>query len=143
MTLSFQSRRNNVEIKKLQRKLKTETDECELELLQIELEEKLYSKANMELVAKHRVREIEQWSMLKKELDDGTFDINDVNTHQMESLTKQLENRAGTLSANSAPAEVANVIGPLATAKRLQMHMHQSILNKSITHAVADKLTFK
>jgi hypothetical protein len=143
MTLSFQSRRNNVEIKKIQKALQSVTDECELELLQIELEEKLYSRANMELIAKHRVREIEQWSMLKKELDDGTFDVNDVNTHQIESLTKQLENRALTLSANSAPAEIANVIGPLATAKRLQTHMHQALPNNTLTVADTGQLTLK
>ena len=35
---------------------------------QIELEEKLYGKAQMELVAKHRMREVATWSKLKKSL---------------------------------------------------------------------------
>ena len=34
----------------------------------------------MELVAKHRMREVATWSKLKKEFDDNQFDKQDVNT---------------------------------------------------------------
>jgi hypothetical protein len=44
--LSFDARKNEVEIKKLQRDIKNEKDELEVELKQIELEEKLYAKAS-------------------------------------------------------------------------------------------------
>ena len=47
--------------------IKKEKDPLEIELKQIELEEKIYSKASMELVAKHRMREVATWSKLKKE----------------------------------------------------------------------------
>jgi hypothetical protein len=117
--LSFGYRKNLVEIKKLQRKLDEETNDLELELLQIELEEKQYARANMELVAKDRVREIEHWSRIKAELDDGSFDNQNVNTHQMTSMKLALENRARALTSGSSQAEVINVTGPLQTAERL------------------------
>jgi hypothetical protein len=120
MQLSFSYRKNDVEIKKLQRKLLEETDELELELLEIELEEKIYGRAGMELVAKDRVREIDQWSKLKGELDDGTFDTQDVNTHQMTSLKLTLQNRAQSLTPGSSQSEVFNVLGPLNTVNRLE-----------------------
>ena len=115
MILSFEYRKNNVEIKKINRKMEQESDDLELELLQIELEEKCYHKASMELVAKDRMRELEHWSRIKKELDDGSFDTKNVNTHQKDSLKKQLEHRLSTLSASSPPGEISNVLGPLNT----------------------------
>jgi len=115
---SFSYRRNEVSIKQIQRKMEEETDELELELLQIDLEEKLYIKANMELSAKDRVREIELWSKLKAELDDGSFDTGNVNAHQAESLALQLQNRARAIGPGAGPAEVANIMGPLATIER-------------------------
>ena len=117
--LSFNYRKNLVEIKKLERKIVDETDDLEVELLQIELEEKKYARANMELVARDRVREIEHWSRIKKELDDGSFDNKNVNTHQMTSMRMALQNRAKALTSGSSQAEVINVLGPLETATRL------------------------
>ena len=49
MHLSFEYRKNDVEIKKLQREIKKEKDSLKKELQQIELEEKLYGRAGMEL----------------------------------------------------------------------------------------------
>ena len=85
MHLSFDARKNDVEIEKLRTKIKKEKDKLEKQLLQIELEEKVYGKASMELVAKHRMREVATWSKLKKEFHDGSFDDKDVNTHQAHS----------------------------------------------------------
>jgi hypothetical protein len=120
MQLSFDYRKLEVELKKTERKLAEETDDLERELLQIELEEKLYAKANMQLVAKDRIRELDLWSKLKAELDDGSFDTQNVNTHQKESLKLTLENRAKMISPSSSPAEIANIMGPLRTAERLE-----------------------
>ena len=84
--LSFDARKNEVEIKKLQRDIKKEKDLLEKEFKQVELEEKLYAKAQMELVAKHRMREVATWSKLKKNLMMVIFDKEDVNTHQAKSI---------------------------------------------------------
>ena len=62
MTLSFVYRKNDVEIEKLERDIKQEKDPLEKEMKQVELEEKLFRRANMELEAKGRMREISTWS---------------------------------------------------------------------------------
>ena len=117
--LSFDARKNDVEIKKLQRDIKKEKDLLEKELKQVELEEKLYSKAQMELVAKHRMREVATWSKLKKEFHDGSFDDRDVNTHQAESYKIRLEHQKATLTPGSSQPEVFNVLGQLNTLNRV------------------------
>ena len=120
MHLSFDYRKNDVEIKKIQRDIKKEKDSLEKEMKQVELEEKLYSKANMELVAKARMREIKTWSKLKKEFNDGKFDNKNVNSHQAESYTHMLENRKRTLTPGSSQPEVFNVLGQLETLERVK-----------------------
>ena len=120
MHLSFEYRKNDVEIKKIQRDIKKEKDPLEKELKQVELEEKLYGRAGMELIAKARMREISTWSMLKKEFHDGTFDDKDVNTHQAESYTHRLEQQKATLTPGSSQPEVFNVLGQLETLKRVR-----------------------
>jgi|TARA_B110000977_G_C10945641_1_gene442617 hypothetical protein len=120
MTLSFSYRKNEVEIKKLKKKIEQETDELEKELFEIELEEKLYSRANTELVAKDRMREIDQWSKLKIEYNDGSFDTKDVNVHQAESYKMMLTNKVKTLTPGSSQSEVFNVVGQLQTLERLE-----------------------
>jgi len=120
MRLSFEYRKNDVEIKKLQREIKKEKDHLEKELKQIELEEKLYSRAGMELTAKARMREISTWSKLKKEYNDGKFDDRDVNTHQAESYMHRLEQQKLTLTPGSSQPEVFNVLGQLETLKRVR-----------------------
>ena len=119
MHLSFDARKNDVEIEKLKVKIKKEKDKLERQLLQIELEEKVYSKASMELVAKHRMREVATWSKLKKEFHDGSFDDKDVNSHQAESYKIRLEHQKATLTPGSSQPEVFNVLGQLDTLNRV------------------------
>ena len=120
MSLSFDYRKNDIEIKKIQRDIKKERDPLEKDLKQIELEEKLYGRASMELVAKARMKEISTWSKLKKEFNDGKFDDRDVNTHQAESYMHTLEQRKRTLTPGSSQPEVFNVLGQLETLKRVR-----------------------
>jgi len=119
MHLSFDYRKNEVEIKKLERKIAEEQDILEVESLQIELEEKLYGKASMELVAKHRMREVATWSKLKKEFDDGNFNKQDVNAHQAESYKLALAERAKTITPGTSQAEVFNILGQIHTLDRV------------------------
>jgi len=120
MRLSFEYRKNDIDIKKLQREVKKEKDSLEKELKQIELEEKLYNRAGMELQAKARMREISTWSKLKKEFHDGTFDDRDVNTHQAESYMHRLEQQKLTITSGTSQPEVFNVLGQLETLKRVR-----------------------
>jgi hypothetical protein len=119
MHLSFDARKNDVEIDKLKEKITKEKNKLDKELLQIELEEKVYSKASMELVAKHRMREVATWSKLKKEFDDGKFDKEDVNTHQAHSYMLRLQHQKATLTPGSSQPEVFNVLGQLDTLDRV------------------------
>ena len=120
MSLSFDYRKNEVKIKRLQKKLTEATDPLKTEMLEILLEEKLYGRANMELVAKDRMREIAQWSKLKTEYDDGSFDTKNVNTHQAQSYKLIMQNKVKTLTPGSSQAEVFNVVGQLQTIERLE-----------------------
>jgi len=125
MTLSFDYRRTEVKLKRLKQKLEEETDELKKELIQIDIDEKTYAKANMQLTAKDRMREIRLWSKLKKEVDDGTFDKQDVNQHQLESYHKIMINRKNTLTSGSSQPEVFNVLGQLQTIERVRKEKAQ------------------
>jgi hypothetical protein len=125
MSLSFDYRRTEVKLKRLQQKLKDENDELKKELIQIDIDDKTYSKAHMQLTAKDRMREIRLWSQLKKENDDGTFDKQNVNTHQLESYHKIMLNRKDTLTAGSSQPEVFNVLGQLQTIERVKKEKAQ------------------
>ena len=120
MSLSFDARRNEVKLKKLKQKLEKEEDELKRELLQIDIDEKTYSVANMQLVARDRMREIKLWSTLKKEFDDGSFDTKDVNRHQLDSYHLIMKNKAETLTSGSSQPEVFNVLGQLQTIERVK-----------------------
>ena len=120
MSLSFDARRNEVKLKKLKQKLEKEEDELKRELLQIDIDEKTYSVANMQLVARDRMREIKLWSALKKEFNDGSFDDKDVNRHQLDSYALIMKNKAETLTSGSSQPEVFNVLGQLQTIERVK-----------------------
>ena len=120
MTLSFECRRHEAKIKWLEKKVESETDEYKLEKYRIDLDEARYGLANMQLVAKDRMREIKLWSTLKKEFNDGSFDTKDVNRHQLESYHHIMKNKAETLTSGSSQPEVFNVLGQLKTIERVK-----------------------
>jgi predicted S18 family serine protease len=120
MELSFRYRRDAAKIKRLKKKVEEETNEYKKELYQIDLDEKIYNQASAELVAKDRMRELKMWSKLKKEFNDGSFDTKDVNTHQLESYGKIMQNKAKTLTEGSSQPEVFNVVGQLETIRRVK-----------------------
>ena len=123
MGLSFDLRKNNVKRLKLERKMQkaiNDGDDLKQMEIQIDLDENLYGKANMEQTAHDRVRELNTWSKIKHELEDGSFDDKNVNTHQAESYKLALTNRVNSLGPNAGPAEVVNAVGPLKTIERLK-----------------------
>jgi hypothetical protein len=119
MQASFQLRRLDVKKQKLEHEYDSADYFRKLEI-DIELDEMSYGHANLERTVKDRIRELKLWSQLKSELDDGSFDTNDVNNSQLDSLTLKLQNRQKYLTPNSDPNEIANVAGPLATANKLK-----------------------
>ena len=120
MSLSFDCRRSEAKVKWLEKKIETEQDEYKLEKYKIDLDEARYGLANMQLVARDRMREIKLWSALKKEFDDGSFDTKDVNRHQLESYHHIMKNKAETLSSGSSQPEIFNVLGQLKTIERVK-----------------------
>jgi hypothetical protein len=119
---TFTLRRNHIKRLKLEQKLQKaieNNDELKQMSIQIDIEENLYHKASMELEAKDRVREIKTWSKLKSELDDNTFDTQDVSAHQTKSLKLYFENRVKALNNNSDPSEIMNAVGPFSSINRL------------------------
>ena len=120
MALSFDCRRSEAKVKWLEKKIETEQDEYKLEKYKIDLDEARYGLANMQLVARDRMREIKLWSTLKKEFDDGTFDTKDVNRHQLDSYALIMKNKAETLTSGSSQPEVFNVLGQLNTIERVK-----------------------
>ena len=115
VSLSFSYRELVIKIKKEERKLADTEDELDRELSEIALDKLAWSKAEAERVGADRVREIKQWSALKKEFDDGSFDTTNPYFEQDDILRMRLENRKASLTPGSSQAEVLNVLGPLAT----------------------------
>lgn len=118
--LSYEYRKNQVEIRILEKKLKTETDELEQELLQIEIEKKQFIGINQERTAKDRIREILEWHEIKESLipnmECGT---NNVNTHQLISYTARWINQLIGMSEATSISERNNLIGQLDKGLKL------------------------
>ena len=56
----------------------------------------------------------------KKKYDDGTFDTQNVNTHQLNSYHLTMKNKAETLTQGSSQPEVFNVLGQLQSIERIK-----------------------
>ena len=117
---SFEIRRNKIKYEKLLRKLENATDDLQRASIEVDIDENLYDRASLEQTAKDRIRELQIWSKIKSELDDGSFDNRDANTHQAESLHLRLLNRARGINEHTDINEVNNIVGPLVTAERLK-----------------------
>jgi hypothetical protein len=120
MTLSFDYRRNEAKIKWLKGKVEKEQDEYKLSKYEIDLDECRFAKASMEKTAKHRMREIKMWSKLKAEFNDGSFNDQDVNQHQLESYGLQYAAKAKQLNEHSSDTDKFNVLGQLQSLQRIK-----------------------
>ena len=138
---SFDYRRNEVQIKRLEKKLAEATDEFDREDAQIDLDECIFKRANMESTAKDRIREIRLWSQIKGELDDGSFDTTDVNTHQLVSYAQRFILQASNAPADMPVAEANNLKGQLVTAvKELEQRGALNEVLASLPRHVVDKV---
>jgi hypothetical protein len=129
--LSFDYRRNEVKIRRNKKIVETSKDEFEIEEAQINLDECMFRRMSMKSTASDRVREIHMWSAIKSELNDGSFDINDPNTHQLVSYTTQFALRAASVNPeNLSEAELTNLQGQYQTA--LKHCDEKGILNEVV-----------
>jgi len=130
--LSYEYRKNIVEIKKLQRKHKVEKDDLEQELLQIEMEKKMFISKNQEKTAKDRIREIASWSEIKareaEKMDNE--ELADVDNHQLISYTKRWIGQSIQMGDNGSPAERQNLLGQLRSG--ITTCIDKGILDKVI-----------
>ena len=117
VTLSFEYRRNDIELERKQQELEEVTEDLDRADIQVDIDECIYKKSNMEQVAKDRTREIEHWSRLKEELNDGTFDTENVNTHQLESYHQRFQHQAQLGVPNDDGGK--NLISQLVTTQRV------------------------
>lgn len=142
MSLTFDMRRNALKRKELERKFKEaelEGDPLKIEEIQIDLDENLYAKATMSQIARDRVREIKTWSKIKSELNDGSFDDKDVNTHQAISYKYRLQNRVAALNPSSGPGEIINALGPLKTLEKLSKEEGKLISYSELNKQISEK----
>ena len=113
--LSFEYRKNNVEIKILERDIRKEEDGLGKELLQIELEKKTFIGKQQERVAKARIREIKDWSNIKEReaAQMSQEDLAEVDNSQLIGYTKRWINQSIIMGGNGSPAERQNLLGQL------------------------------
>jgi hypothetical protein len=118
--LSYEYRKNQVEIKILEQKINAEPDELERELLQIELEKKQFIGINQERTAKDRIREIQEWHEIKESLKPNmAASLTDVNEHQLLSYTARWINQLMGMSENTSISEKNNLLGQLDKGLKL------------------------
>ena len=118
IALSFRYRRNEIKIKKTRCKLERKTG-FKREKLEVDLDELLFLRTQMETEGKDRVRELKLWSQIMKSLDDGSFDKTNPNSHQAETFSLRFRNQVEALTPGSSAGEAFNAIGLFQTSQRL------------------------
>jgi hypothetical protein len=115
--LSYEYRKNNVEILILQRDLNNELDDLKQELIQIEIEKKQFITKNMERTANGRIQELLEWHVIKKELEPTLIAGSDnVDKHQLISYTVAWINQSIIMGGGGSPIERTNLHSKLHSA---------------------------
>jgi hypothetical protein len=139
--LSYEYRKNQVEIKILERKLALENDDLEKELLQIEIEKKKFIGTNQERTAKDRIRELREWHEIKESLKpDMECGIDNVDTHQLVSYTLRWINQLSGMSENASISERNNLLGQLD--KGIKLCKQKGCMTK-VLKQISDKDTLE
>lgn len=127
--LSFNYRKNEVGIKKIEQQLKKELDIFDKELLQIELEEKIFGRLEMKRIQKDRIREILEWQNIKDNLGlEMKYSTEDVNEHQLVSYTQRWIQQQIQMGSSGSPPERWNLLGQLD--KGIKMCKEKQCLDK-------------
>ncbi len=87
--LSFSFRRANIDLADFRARLKKATG-YQRQRLQVDIDEKSYSVINMRKEALERLRELEMWSRIKRELEEqGEFDRDSKDNDELVALAKR------------------------------------------------------
>jgi len=137
VNLSYEYKKNLVEIMKLERDIQTEEDELEVELMKIEIDKKKFLSKGQEKVAKDRIREIKEWSDIKaREASHmNTVELSGVDNHQLVSYTKRWIRQASVAGNSGSPAENQNLKGQLNAG--LHACQEQGLLKEVLKDAPA------
>lgn len=140
--VSFDYRRNEMMVKRHTQSLATAVTELDVEDAQIDLDEALFKRHNMMTSAKDRVRELLMWSKIKAELDDGSFDTANCDTHQLVSYTARFAARASIMAPEQMSGdEWSNLAGQLQTSlKRCAEVGALDDLRAAVTTPIAKEL---
>jgi len=112
--LSFAFKRNVIEMKKLNKAILEEKDDLDRELLEVDLEEKLFNKYQQEKTAKERIREILEWQdIIKREEKLMVTDGTSPDDHQLISYTQRWIKQRIAMGNNGSPSERHNLFGQL------------------------------
>jgi hypothetical protein len=115
--LSFEYRRNEVKVLRHSERLSQATTPLDAADAQIDLDEAVFNRVSMTITASDRVRELLMWSKLKAELDDGSFDTQSCETHQLVSYTARFASRAAIMKPEHMSGdEFSNLAGQLQTS---------------------------
>lgn len=116
--LSYEYRKNIIKIKIMKKKIESESDELKKELLQIEVEKKMFILKNQEKTAKDRIRELKAWSEIKeREAKNMSKEaLENVDNHQLVSYCRRFINQSMQMGTNGSPAERQNLMGQLRSA---------------------------
>lgn len=114
--LSYEYRKNIIEIKMMERDLASEQDDLKAELIKIEIDKKNFIKLQHERTAKDRIREIKSWSEIMKNLEPQLkYSKDEVNEHQLISYAREFIREAMSLNETTGIAERNNMVGKLVT----------------------------
>ena len=116
--LSYEYRKNLVEIRQLQKRLRLlpdeEINEDARELLVIEIEKKTFIARNQERAAKDRIREIREWHEIKARLiPQMAHSLEDVDEHQLVSYTRRFIYQWITMGSSGSPGERQNLLSQM------------------------------
>lgn len=115
--LSYEYRKNNIEIKILHRDLTNETDDLECELLQVEIEKKTFIGKNQERTANGRIQEILEWHIIKENLvPQLAAGVENVDAHQLISYATAWINQSLVMGSGGSPSERINLQSKLRSA---------------------------
>lgn len=120
VSMSYEYRKKQIALKKLQRSFYQETDDLERELFALEMEQTNWQLLQMERVAQDRIREILEWSDIKnKLLPNMKYGDQDVDAHQMASFHKRFNSEANAITEHTPPADAINLAGKAVTINRI------------------------
>ena len=118
VSMSYEYRKNDVELRMERRKLNAEQDELARELIQIEIERREFTAANLRRVAADRMREIQDWHEIKTALlPQMKHGVSDCDAHQRESLPLRFERQAQMIGPGTSASEAINLHALHVTAQ--------------------------